>query len=163
MMGAEESSIAPVDKYALPISSGPSNSRPLVVARRLHRSAKSVSQATRTDSARPARSTETRVTATIKANVVAPTTNAEKRTSRVEKSTIATPLSLEELPAVESSSFDAAVPSPTDPKFDPSKNATHHAEGLSQIKRDRVQIPVDRKEDARRRLLERKQRKQLAG
>jgi hypothetical protein len=47
--------------------------------------------------------------------------------------------------------------SPMDPRFDLSKITAHHAEGSSQVKKDRAEIlPVDRKEQARRRLEERK-------
>jgi hypothetical protein len=47
--------------------------------------------------------------------------------------------------------------SPTDPKFDLSKITAHHAEGSMQVKKDRAEIlPMDRKEQARRRLEERK-------
>jgi hypothetical protein len=47
--------------------------------------------------------------------------------------------------------------SPTDPKFDLSKITAHHAEGSSQVKKDRADIlPLDRKELAKRRLEERK-------
>ncbi len=51
----------------------------------------------------------------------------------------------------------AAHPAPVDQKFDVSKITTHHAEGSTQVKQDRVELPiVDRKEQARRRLEERK-------
>ena len=44
-----------------------------------------------------------------------------------------------------------------DAKFDLSKVTAHHAEGSAQVKHDRSQmLPVDRKEQARRRLEERK-------
>ncbi|KAH7087837.1 spindle pole body formation-associated protein-domain-containing protein [Paraphoma chrysanthemicola] len=50
-----------------------------------------------------------------------------------------------------------SLPSPTDPKFDLSKLTAHHAEGSTQIKKDRAEIlPVDRKEEARKRLEARK-------
>ncbi|KAF2026675.1 hypothetical protein EK21DRAFT_103111 [Setomelanomma holmii] len=56
-----------------------------------------------------------------------------------------------------------ALPSPTDPKFDLSKITAHHAEGSSQVKKDRAEIlPIDRKEQARRRLDERKRLKKNA-
>jgi hypothetical protein len=45
----------------------------------------------------------------------------------------------------------------TDAKFDLSRITAHHAEGSAQVKHDRSQmLPVDRKEQARRRLEERK-------
>jgi hypothetical protein len=51
----------------------------------------------------------------------------------------------------------ATQQSPTDPKFDLSKITAHHAEGSAQVKHDRSRmLPVDRKEQARRRLEERK-------
>jgi hypothetical protein len=51
----------------------------------------------------------------------------------------------------------ASLHSPTDPKFDLSKITAHHAEGSSQVKKDRADIlPLDRKELAKRRLEERK-------
>ncbi|KAF2184717.1 hypothetical protein K469DRAFT_633473 [Zopfia rhizophila CBS 207.26] len=50
----------------------------------------------------------------------------------------------------------AIVTQPVDSKFDVSKSAAHHAEGSSMVVRDRVQLPVDRKEQARRRLEQRK-------
>jgi hypothetical protein len=47
--------------------------------------------------------------------------------------------------------------SPTDPKFDLSKITAHHAEGSSQVTKDRADIPpLDRKELAKRRLEERR-------
>jgi hypothetical protein len=156
MIGADESTIAPADRFALPISSGPSNPRPITSARHHNRTSKSVAQVTRTDVSRPAWKTETRVSTTTK-----PTTSTDTRNIRHERPAKATPPNLEELPAVKSSSFDAIVPSPTCPQFELSKMTTHHAEGSSQVKRDRVEIPNDRKAEARRRLLERKQRKQL--
>lgn len=49
--------------------------------------------------------------------------------------------------------------SPTDPKFDLSKITAHHAEGSSQVKKDRAEIlPGDRKEQARRRLEEKRKK-----
>jgi hypothetical protein len=64
-----------------------------------------------------------------------------------------------ELPKAETSkkADTASHQSPTDPKFDVAKITTHHAEGSAQVKHDRSQmLPVDRKEQARRRLEERK-------
>jgi hypothetical protein len=50
--------------------------------------------------------------------------------------------------------------SPTDSKFDLSKITAHHAEGSAQVKHDRSQmLPVERKQQARRRLEERKKLK----
>lgn len=49
--------------------------------------------------------------------------------------------------------------SPTDPRFDVSKITTHHAEGSSQVKKDRAELPpADRKELARQRLEEKRKR-----
>ena len=48
-------------------------------------------------------------------------------------------------------------PATSDPKFDVSKITAHHAEGSTQVKRDRAEIvPSDRKDQARKRLEERK-------
>jgi hypothetical protein len=47
--------------------------------------------------------------------------------------------------------------SPTDPKFDLSKLTAHHAEGSAQVTKDRAEVgPAERKEQAKRRLEERK-------
>jgi hypothetical protein len=52
---------------------------------------------------------------------------------------------------------DTPKHSPTDPKFDLSKITSHHAEGSAKVKQDWAEmLPVDRKEEARRRLAERK-------
>jgi hypothetical protein len=55
---------------------------------------------------------------------------------------------------------DASSPSyhsPTDPKFDLSKLTAHHAEGSAQVTKDRAEVgPAERKEQAKRRLEERK-------
>ncbi|KAF2678986.1 hypothetical protein K458DRAFT_394394 [Lentithecium fluviatile CBS 122367] len=160
VVNADESSIAPADKFALPISSGPSYPRAAGVGRRLHRVSKSVSQATKTDNSRHVRKTEARVAASSKSRAPELATTTEKPNTRDERPVTITPPATEELPAVESSSFDAVLPTPTDPKFDIANITAHHAEGSSQVKRDRVQVPVDRKEEARRRLQEKKQRKQ---
>lgn len=49
----------------------------------------------------------------------------------------------------------------TDARFDVSKIASHHAEDTTQVKQERVVLPVDRKAEARRRLEARKQKKLL--
>lgn len=158
MAGADESSFAPADKYALPISSAPSNARPVRPAHRLHRSSKSIAQ---TDSAWSVRKPEVTATNTGRTSGSDLSTNAKPGTLHDNKpAPVELGTASDALPA-ESSAFDVIVPSLTDAKREV-KVSTQYADGSPHGKRDRAQISVDRKEEARRRLQERKQRKQLA-
>ncbi|KAF2474344.1 uncharacterized protein BDR25DRAFT_340851 [Lindgomyces ingoldianus] len=132
----QNSPLPQMDRMALPISSGHSYSRPekpLHSSKLMHsRTSKSVS-ISRNDnlSARDATS------------------------HRVEKP--APRDAVREAP--KSSKHAAEKSAPQDAKFDVSKNGAHHMEGSSLVAKNRVALPVDRKEQARRRLEERKQRR----
>jgi hypothetical protein len=162
VMNADESSIAPADRFALPIASGPSYSRPAAASRRLQRTSKTFSRVTKTDNPKQGQHNETRITNMTKPTILEPTTNSQEHNAYDEKSAVVMTSTNEEPVDVKSSSFDAAVSSFPDPKIDSTRETTHNVEGLSEAKRDKVQISTDRKEEARRRLLERKQKKQMA-
>ncbi|KAF2731238.1 hypothetical protein EJ04DRAFT_514742 [Polyplosphaeria fusca] len=120
MQDFDESSLAQIDKMALPISSGQSSgtaySRPI-----------RASQATRAASQR---ATKSRVSAPR-----VDSSNQGFQASTVEKS------------------------APQGSKFDMPKSATHHAEGSSAVSSNRFPLSTDRREMAKLRLAQRKQKK----
>ncbi|KAF2253799.1 hypothetical protein BU26DRAFT_450826 [Trematosphaeria pertusa] len=168
---ANDSSLPQVDKMALPISNGQAYSRPSRPSQpSRHRVSKSMSYPTGSHGPGTGRRAEKRVAADNKPEARQTFTGAvEEPAQRAAKtaSTQAAPEATEKTPTREIK-LDAPTreskQSSMDPKFDIAKITSHHAEGSSQVKRERVQLlPVDRKEEARRRLMERKQRKLLAG
>jgi hypothetical protein len=172
MMGADQSSIAPMDKMAFPLGGGGGGgasyskpSRPL--RSRRHGSSKSVSQALLVERARPSHRTEDTFTSNSKPEAqiakdaslekLAPVNAKIENTQAPPKATVESTTTARKDGDVKSSSSSS-----TDPKFDLSKITSHHAEGSSQVKKERGEaLPVDRKEEARRRLAERKQKKLL--
>lgn len=143
-MDMNDSPAPPMDRLALPISSGPSYSKPAKTSHNRNRASMSVSHATATKSEpKPDRlltKLESRATTSNTSTKEPATRDTKPNPSKASRRA-------EEMPA-------------QDPKFDISKAATHHAEGSSQVTRDRaLPLPSDRAENAKRRLLERKQRR----
>ncbi|KAF1915486.1 spindle pole body formation-associated protein-domain-containing protein [Ampelomyces quisqualis] len=162
-----ESSIHQIDRMAMPNYSGKPFSRPeWEPAPKQHRASKSVSHTKDTTSLKPA------LPELQKSAISDTKANAASNRSRTTK--VARHIDVRSNPTIasdrhcktESKETSVHIPtkadtnshhSPTDPKFDLSRITTHHAEGSAQVKKDRAEIlPVDRKEQARRRLEERK-------
>ncbi|KAJ4353740.1 uncharacterized protein N0V89_005470 [Didymosphaeria variabile] len=170
MMGADESSIAPYDRLALPVGGGSgSHSRPTrPMHTRRHEPSKSISQAPTAE--RPRRSHRTEESDLFKpipeALIVKASKSEKPRVATSSTETTQAPAKASEKLTTNARNIEdikASSTSPTDPKFDISKITGHHAEGSSEEKKERWQtLPVDRKEEARRRLAERKQKKLLA-
>jgi hypothetical protein len=159
-MEMNNSSIAEMDKMAMPSAGQPYTRPEWNPPPRQHRVSKSVSHVIRplektvvpdkTEKKREEpprrreRTTEQNTAASESQAISAALRNEDKRSPDTAKT---------EAPK----KADTAHQSPTDPKFDLSKITAHHAEGSAQVKHDRSQmLPVDRKEQARRRLEERK-------
>jgi hypothetical protein len=159
-------SISQMDKMAVPNYSGNPFSRPeWEPAPRQHRASKSISHTKHIASSKAgSRTTKKQAEPEAKAD----DWNSHSRAGRTARDAEAQPG-----PAIVSDRYaknetrETSVPavakadvvshhSPTDPKFDLSKISAHHAEGSSQVKKDRAEIlPMDRKEKAKRRLAER--------
>lgn len=158
----DETSIHAVDKMAMPNYSGKPFSRPEWEPVPKHqRAAKSISHSKHTISAKTG--------AEAAKKHVAPSANAAGpgSHSRVEARSVATDLhkksqqeDVKETLVRQSAKSDAislSHHSPTDPRFDMSKITAHHAEGSSQVKKDRAELPpAERKELARKRIEERR-------
>ncbi|OAG09265.1 uncharacterized protein CC84DRAFT_432975 [Paraphaeosphaeria sporulosa] len=169
-VAADQSSIAHYDKMAVPIGGGGGGSytrpgRPLRTRR--HTASKSVSQAPVAERSRPSQSTGETLLFKSKLDAqLAKEVSSEKVTPvdiKIETRQVAPPATLESMAAARK--FDGVKPSSTsstDSKFDRAKITSHHAEGSSQVAKERAMLPVDRKEAAARRLAERRQKKQLA-
>ncbi|CAN9419683.1 unnamed protein product [Alternaria alternata] len=159
-MDINNSSIAQMDKMALPVSTGQPYSRPeWNPPPKQHRVSRSVSQVKSTETTK---SSEKAVVPEKSDKKVEPTRRRERAT---EKATHVSELEATSVSSkrverqkLEESKTDASSRSVrSDAKFDLSKVTAHHAEGSAQVKHDRSQmLPVDRKEQARRRLEERK-------
>jgi hypothetical protein len=159
-----ESSIPPIDKMAMPSYSGKPFSRPeWEPAPKHQRASKSISQTRQSATSRkevqhvekPAIS-DTRIEdASRRSRTARPTREVDVQPDSTTKSdrqqkheTKSTKVD------VEARKMDST--SPTDSRFDLSKITAHHAEGSSQVKKDRAELPpLDRKEMAKRRLAER--------
>ncbi|KAF1964274.1 hypothetical protein BU23DRAFT_70621 [Bimuria novae-zelandiae CBS 107.79] len=167
-MDADESSIAPMDKMAFPIGGGGGSysrpSRPL--QHRRHGASKSMAQAPKTNEQprAPRKSDDTSLLAS-KPDAPASASSFENPerilknagpTKQAKSSESLAPNAHED-----QQSKSSSIP-PSDPKFDISRIAGHHAEGSSQVKKERAPLPVDRKEEAKRRIEERRQKKLLA-
>ena len=146
-----------MDKMALPVSTGQPYSRPeWNPPPKQHRVSKSVSHVKSTEA------TKSNGKVTVPEHKAEPTRRRERATekashvSELEATSVSS--KREERQRPDESKVNAAFHhAPTDNKFDLSKITTHHAEGSAQVKHDRSQmLPVDRKEQARRRLEERK-------
>ncbi|KAF1957341.1 hypothetical protein CC80DRAFT_443497 [Byssothecium circinans] len=160
-MDNSESGIAPQDRMALPISTGgPSYARPSRPTQPSRRAPKS-----RAERKKVAPPTNDIFLADAKSEAPPTTARVTKKPAPIETKKEAVqpePLKL----AVK---VDATKPtdySPTDPRFNLSKITSHHAEGSAQVTKDRVELgsttdhtDLDRKQEARRRLLERKKKK----
>lgn len=121
----------------MPISSGPSYTRPVKTLQARHRTSRSVAQAQKIE----AQKAERFITESEEARkLAAPETKTE-----TSKSTTA---------------LTGEKPITHDLKWDFAKLPTNTADGSSQIARDRKEIPEDRKEQAKRRLEERRLKKQ---
>lgn len=157
------SSIQQMDKMALPVSTGVPYTRPeWNPPPKQHRVTKSTSHARQTQTAGGVQSRSKVATATkveeIKVAV------SEKHPNASNRDVSAVIRGILEIPSTKTPQLEpqqkrepVAQISPTDPKFDLSKITAHHAEGSTQVKRDKVDmLPADRKEQARRRLEARK-------
>jgi hypothetical protein len=156
-MEINNSSIAQMDKMALPVSTGQPYTRPeWNPPPRQHQVSKSVTQVKSTDASK----SNDKTTASEKNERKAePTRRRERATekathvSELEATSVASKKNKSDGSKPDASSYHT----PADAKFDLSKITAHHAEGSTQVKHDRSQmLPVDRKEQARRRLEERK-------
>ncbi|KAF1850934.1 uncharacterized protein K460DRAFT_269149 [Cucurbitaria berberidis CBS 394.84] len=163
-----DSSIPQMDKMAMPISAGQPYSRPAWNPPPRHqRGIKSVSHARQMEVSKLDRRNEKPVSNREEAEPshIRFLANEQSICPLESNATIATTSKTNEKLAVKQSRTEATKKtveaadnhSPTDPRFDLSKITSHHAEGSTQVKRDRVELlPGDRKEQARRRLEERK-------
>lgn len=154
-MNMDESSIPQLDKRAMPTAGSPYVNPAWNPPARKQRESKSTSQPPRSESQ----------TIRRQMDKVDAKTGAAKSSSHVaEKSSLGLEARLAALSnkttkrqEKEKAESDTPKHSPTDPKFDLSKITSHHAEGSAKVKQDRAEIlSVDRKEEARRRLAERK-------
>lgn len=166
MMDADESSIAPYDRMSLPIGGGGgsySRTSRSSLARR-HGPSKSISHALATEQSRSSQSAEEADLTRFESEAhVAKASHCEKAGSTSESlQTVAKAReeSLTNLP--EGEDRQSVDSSPSDLKLDVIKGAVEQAEGSPRVKKERgPTLPSDRKEEARRRLAERKQRKLL--
>jgi len=165
-MDVNNSSIAQMDKMAMPVSSGQPYTRPeWNPPPRQHRVSKSVSQSKQTETTRQ----QEKVAVLEKGEKKADPSRrrertAEKATHAAEPGATSMIAKKEErdssaAPKVESQKINNVIShhSPTGPKFDLSKVTAQHAEGSAEVREDRSKLTqVDRKELARRRLADRK-------
>ncbi|KAH7348144.1 spindle pole body formation-associated protein-domain-containing protein [Pyrenochaeta sp. MPI-SDFR-AT-0127] len=169
----QESSIPQVDRMAMPGFSGQPYSRPAWnPPPRQHRSTKSVSTAKKTvhstsfdrrnDNA--ALGSEKVDRATIRAQGKERPARMESAESNGTAPKISHKSDSERQNSKTSKEAESVVLQPsTDSRFDLSKATSHHAEGSTQVQGDRVELlSVDRKEQARRRLAERKKLRKTA-
>jgi hypothetical protein len=154
-MNMDESSIPQLDKRAMPTAGSPYVNPAWNPPARKQRESKSTSQPPRSESQ----------TIRRQMNKVDTKTGAAKSPSHVSKKSSLdlearlAALSNKTIKRQEKEKVESDTPkhSPTDPKFDLSKITSHHAEGSAKVKQDWAEmLPVDRKEEARRRLAERK-------
>lgn len=155
----QESSIPQMDKMAMPGFSGQPYSRPAWnPPPKQHRPSKSISTAKPTVPSKSLdRRNESTALSTEKGELEKNQTRGKDRPGRlagVETSIVAPKIGHR---AEGPKKVEPVVQHSTDSRLDASKIMTHHVEGPTQIKRDQVEpSPVDRKEQARRRLEERK-------
>lgn len=150
----KDSTIADMDKMALPVASGQPYTRPeWNPPPRQRRASKPAPQPlpkkdkeplhTVSNSDTHKNSTREGVTSSRRSLADRPL----EHTDASHRPSVAAPKDLQSHPAV----------SPTDPRFDVSRITAHHSEGSTQVKKDRAEMePVDRKEKARKRLEERR-------
>lgn len=161
-----ESSIQNMDKMAMPNYSGKPFSRPeWEPAPKHHRATKSISHSKHTTSTR-AEAEAAEKHGDLNARTTDPSsrsrTSKSARTVEARSDTAALhkvpPRGVKETLVRQPAKSDAiSHHSPTDPRFDMSKITAHHAEGSSQVKKDRAELPpAERKEQARLRLEERR-------
>jgi hypothetical protein len=162
-----DSSIPQLDKMAMPNYSGKPFSRPeWEPAPRQRRGSKPAPQAKHATSSKlGGAQAEKNTTSGVKMDFSTGRSQAARATRDVEARSSAASVNERhdqketKVTSVQSSAKADTVsqPSPTDLKFDLSKITAHHAEGSAQVKKDRVEMPpADRKEQARKRLEERK-------
>lgn len=161
-----ESSIHQMDKMAMPSYAGKPFSRPeWEPAPKQHRASKSTSQSKHTVYSKiGAGQAEKHTVPDTRADTQGSRSQATRAARSVESRPDASAVA--ERPHTKETKTSSYVPakldavshqSPTDPRFDLSKITAHHAEGSSQVKKDRAEIlPAERKELAKRRLEERK-------
>ena len=162
-----DSSIPQMDKMALPISAGQPYSRPAWNPPPRHqRATKSVSHPRQTEVPRVNQQSEKPKpvpTEEAEGSKVRSHTNEQSVRPFESNSTTAITSKASEKTNVKLLNVEAtkhAEPtvnhSATDPRFDVSKITAHHAEGSAQVKRDRAELPTDRKGQARMRIEARK-------
>lgn len=159
-----DSSIAQLDKMALPIGGGGgSYSRPSrPVHHRRHGASKSISQASM-----PIRETHNGPVNASKHESFAGIASISEKPERVLMSSETTKRPDKSMQNLTSTTHNVEISkppgtTPTDSKFDISRITGHHAEGSSQIKKERAPIPADRRAKAKQRVAEKQQRKALA-
>ncbi|KAH6622446.1 spindle pole body formation-associated protein-domain-containing protein [Boeremia exigua] len=160
-MNMDESSIPQLDKRAMPTAGSPYVNPSWNPPPKKHRTSKSVSQSTKSE------------LQAIRQKMESADARTEAKTNqpRVEEQPVldleARLAALSSKPSkkdgTEKSRSEPSKYSPTDPKFDLAKITSHHAEGSTKVKHDRVEmLPVDRKSEARKRLEERKKLRKAA-
>lgn len=154
-MNMDESSIPQLDKRAIPTAGSPYVNPAWNPPSSKQRESKSACQPPRSESQTVRRpmdkaSAKTGIAKSSAPVAGKPSLDLEARLAALSNKTI----QRQENEKVES---DTPKHSPTDPKFDLSRIMSHHAEGSVKVKQDRAEmLPVDRKEEARKRLAERK-------
>jgi hypothetical protein len=163
-MDMNNSSIAQMDKMALPSAGRPYTRPEWNPPPKQHRTSKSVSNARPTRPAESARKQEKNASSEKKEEPPRrKERSAEKPARTTESEAVSLAPKMDSKPSIEPPKAEISKKadlSPTDSKFDLSKITAHHAEGSAQVKHDRSQmLPVERKQQARRRLEERKKLK----
>ncbi|KAL1649346.1 hypothetical protein SLS61_006454 [Didymella pomorum] len=154
-MNMDESSIPQLDKRAMPTAGSPYVNPAWNPPARKQRESKSTSQAPRSDSQTTRRQPDK---VDVKTGAAKPATHVSGGSSLDLEARLAA-LSNKTTKRQEKEKVESDTPkhSPTDRKFDLSNITSHHAEGSAKVKQDRAEmVRVDRKEEARRRLAERK-------
>ncbi|OAL50997.1 hypothetical protein IQ07DRAFT_508632 [Pyrenochaeta sp. DS3sAY3a] len=157
-MDMNEMSIQEMDKMAMPISMGRPYSNPAWNPPPKHqRGSKSISHTKESVSQKTQRQAEKSLASGQTIGMSKTQTDMDKKAPVAKINTKPDPKASK----ADVSEMKATVGhASTDPKFDVGKAASHHAEGSAQVKQDRVEPnAVDRKEQARRRLEERKRLK----
>ncbi|KAF3035936.1 hypothetical protein E8E12_005177 [Didymella heteroderae] len=151
-LNMDESSIPQLDKRAMPTAGSPYVNPAWNPPSRKQRESKSTSRPESQNIRRQIEKVDVKTGAAKSSSHVAgkPSLDLEARLAALSTK----PTKKQETEKLES---DTPKHSPTDPKFDLAKITSHHAEGSAKVKQDRAEmLPVDRKEEARRRLAERK-------
>lgn len=157
-MDMNEISIQKMDKMAMPVSMGrPYSNLAWNPPPRHQRGSKSISHTKEPENQKTQRQTEKSLSSGQTIEVSRPQSDVDKKAAVAK---------INAKPDLKTSKADVSEMKATmghassDPKFDVGKTASHHAEDSAQVKRDRAEPnPVDRKEQARRRIEERRRLK----